>query len=119
MGLSAKEATISCYLHSLAMRVNQIMQVSIFGGEPSSGNRCLDYDTIHHFPSAEFQRVMVESLSLALGPQQRIERGGSHLLEPAGKGWEPAGWDHLPIPQLCVSSIDIRLSNQRLFIAFF
>ena len=34
----------------------------------------LDYDTIHHFPSAEFQRVMVESLSLALGPQQRIER---------------------------------------------
>ena len=32
MGLSAKEATISCYLHSLAMRVNQIMQVSIFGG---------------------------------------------------------------------------------------
>ena len=43
-------------------------------GEPSSGNRCLDYDTIHHFPSAEFQRVMVESLSLALGPQQRIER---------------------------------------------
>ena len=32
-------------------------------GQPSSGNHCLDYDTIHHFPSAEFQRVMVESLS--------------------------------------------------------
>ena len=43
-------------------------------GETSSGNRCLDYDTMHYFPSAEFQRVMVESLSLALGPQQRIER---------------------------------------------
>ena len=43
-------------------------------GEPSSGNHCLDYDTIHHFPSAEFQRVKVESLRLALGPQQNIER---------------------------------------------
>ena len=43
-------------------------------GEPSSGNHGLDYDTMHYFPSAEFQRVMVESLSLALGPQQRIER---------------------------------------------
>ena len=32
-------------------------------GEPSSGNHCLDYDTVHHFPSAEFQRVMVEPLS--------------------------------------------------------
>ena len=32
MGLSAKEATISCYLHSLAMRVNQILQVSMFVG---------------------------------------------------------------------------------------
>ena len=32
-------------------------------GEPSSGNHCLDYDTIHHSPSAEFQRVMVEPLS--------------------------------------------------------
>ena len=42
--------------------------------EPSSGNHCLDYDTIHHFPSAEFQRVVFEPLSEALGPQQRIER---------------------------------------------
>ena len=74
MGLSAKEATSSCHLHSLAMRVNQILQVSVFGGEPSSGKCCLDYDIMHHFPTAEFQRVMVESLSLALGPQQRIER---------------------------------------------
>ena len=32
-------------------------------GEPSSGNHGLDYDTMHHFPSAEFQRMMVESLS--------------------------------------------------------
>ena len=32
-------------------------------GEPSSGNQCLDYDTIHHFPSAEYQSVMVEPLS--------------------------------------------------------
>ena len=34
----------------------------------------VDYDTIHHFPTAEFQRVMVDSLSLVLGQQQRIER---------------------------------------------
>ena len=32
MGLSAKEATISCHLHSLAMRVNQILQVSMIRG---------------------------------------------------------------------------------------
>ena len=32
MGLSAKEAIISCHLHSLAMRVNPILQVSMFGG---------------------------------------------------------------------------------------
>ena len=32
-------------------------------GEPSSGNHCLDYDTKHHFPTAEFQSVMVEPLS--------------------------------------------------------
>ena len=32
MGLSAEEATISCHIHSLAMRVNQILQVSMFGG---------------------------------------------------------------------------------------
>ena len=43
-------------------------------GEPSSENHCLDYDTICHFPSAEFQRVMIEPLSQALGPQQRTER---------------------------------------------
>ena len=42
--------------------------------EPSSGNHCLEYDTIHHFLSAEFHRVMFEPLSQALGPQQRIER---------------------------------------------
>ena len=30
--LSAKEATISCHLHSLPMRVNPILQVSMFGG---------------------------------------------------------------------------------------
>ena len=32
-------------------------------GEPSSGNHCLDYDTVHHFPSAEFHRMMGEALS--------------------------------------------------------
>ena len=31
--------------------------------EPSSGNHCLDYDIIHHFPSAEFQRAIFEPLS--------------------------------------------------------
>ena len=32
-------------------------------GEPSSGNHCLDYDTIHDYPSAKYQNVMVEPLS--------------------------------------------------------
>ena len=61
------------HLHSLAMRVNQILQVSVFGGSHLVEIVVLT-DTIHHFPTAEFQRVMVESLSLALGPQRRIER---------------------------------------------
>ena len=61
MGLSAKEATISCHIHSLAMRVNQILQVSMFGG--SRLVEVIVCDTIHHFPIAEFQRVMFEPLS--------------------------------------------------------
>ena len=32
MGLPAKEARISCHLHHLAIIVNQIPQVSVFGG---------------------------------------------------------------------------------------
>ena len=63
MGLSAKQAnnqlppSQSCYESK-----PNFASLSVWG-EPSSGNDCLDYDTIHHFPSAQFQRVMVEPLS--------------------------------------------------------
>ena len=73
MGLSAKQAnnqlppSQSCY----ESKPNSA-SLSVWG-ESSNGNHCLDYDTIHDFPSAEFQSEMVEPLSKAVG-QQRSER---------------------------------------------
>ena len=32
-------------------------------GETSSGNHCLEYDTMNHFESVEYQSVTVEGLS--------------------------------------------------------